>query len=91
VESLDGLFLTEITLFLSPRFVRALTSYRYSCKFHWYYNLRSMRWHCQGNRQYRGPCGDQADTCTPSEKSWIKRIQPITREQGTAPKEFVRI
>ncbi len=28
---------------------------------------------------------DQADTCTPAEKSGIKRIQSITREQGTAP------
>ena len=27
---------------------------------------------------------DQADTCSPGEKSRSKRIQPITREQGTA-------
>ncbi len=34
---------------------------------------------------------DQADTCTPSEKSGIKRIQPVAREQGTAPNRFVRV
>ena len=37
------------------------------------------------------PCSDQADTCTPGEKSGIKRVQPITREQGAAPNRFVRI
>jgi hypothetical protein len=34
---------------------------------------------------------DHADTCTPGEKSGIKRIQSITREQGTAPNRFVRV
>jgi len=56
-----------------------------------YHNLRSMRWCRQGNRQYRRPCSDQADTCPPGEKSGIKRIQLITREQGTAPNRFVRV
>jgi hypothetical protein len=34
---------------------------------------------------------DQADTCPPGEESEIKGIQPITREQGTAPTRFVRV
>ena len=34
---------------------------------------------------------DQADTCTPGEKSGIKRIQLITRRQCPAPGEFVRV
>ncbi len=34
---------------------------------------------------------DQADTCTPGEKSGIKRIQPISGEQGTASNRFVRV
>jgi predicted metal-dependent enzyme (double-stranded beta helix superfamily) len=34
---------------------------------------------------------DQADTCTPGEKSGIKRNQLITRKQGTAPNRFVRV
>ena len=35
--------------------------------------------------------GSQADTCTPGEKSGIKRIQPITREQSTATKGIIRV
>ena len=34
---------------------------------------------------------DQVDTCTSGEKSGIKRIQPITRGQGTDPNRFVRV
>ena len=43
-----------------------------------------MRWCRQSDCQYRRPCGDKADTCTPGEESGIKRIQPAAREQGTA-------
>jgi len=34
---------------------------------------------------------DQTDTCTPGEKNGIKRIQPITQEQATAPDRFIRL
>jgi len=36
-------------------------------------------------------CSNQADTRAPGEQSRIKRDQPISREQGTAPGEFVRV
>ena len=41
--------------------------------------------------QYRRPCGDQADTCTLSEKSGTKIIQPNARDQGPTPNRFVRV